>query len=299
LDAALEEDRQRLLAARDGRIRPHRDEKIIVAWNGYMLEAFARAGWALGEPRYVQAAVKAARFLKDHLWQEGRLMRHYRDRVSDVPGYLDDYAFLGRGLLALYEATFDPRYLEDALHLAQEVQRLFTRPGGGFSFNGIDAEELLAPVVETYDGALPSGNSTACLFMLELGHLTANAPLEDRGREVLRAFRERLEQSPTGHLEMLSALDFSLGPATEVVIAGDPQRGDTAALLDELRGRYLPNTVVALHSDSYAQAIRALIPYLTQQIAKGGEATAYVCRDYACRLPVQTPDELAKALVPE
>ncbi len=289
-------DRAKLLAVRDRRPRPHRDEKIITSWNGFMIEAFARGGRALGEPRYIAAAESSARFVTGNLRKDGRLLRHYRGGAADVKGYLDDYAFLGRGFLALYEATFDPAWLKEALDTARNMETLFGEPAGGFSFSGRDAEKLLAPVVDVYDGAMPSGNSAAAVFLLRLGHLTADTALEERGRRVLNAYSGMAERSPTGFLEMLSALDFSVGPQTEVVIAGTAGDDDVRAMLRSLNDRYLPNMVLAFRPEADAAAITGMIGYLAEQKAIGGKATAYVCRGYACRLPVHTADALSKEL---
>jgi uncharacterized protein YyaL (SSP411 family) len=300
LNSAMINARDQLRVARDKRPRPHRDEKIVTAWNGYMIEALARAGQALQEPRYVQAAEAAAQFIEAQLWRDGRLLRYHRGAAADIPGFIDDYAFLGRGLLALYEATFQPRYLQAALHLAHETKRLFHRPHGGFDFAGIDTERLLAPVVEIHDGAMPSGNSAASVLLLRIGHLTANVEIETLGREVLQSFAARVRRAPASHLEMLSALDFALGPVTEVVIAtpGDDPTTDpaAAALLASLWSRYLPNTVTAAHTPASRAKITALIPYVASQAMIAGRPTAYVCRDYACRLPVHDGQALARQL---
>jgi uncharacterized protein YyaL (SSP411 family) len=286
-------EREVLRAAREKRPHPHRDEKVVTAWNGEMIEAMARAGAALGEPRYVEAAARAAGFIHDRLVRDGRLLRHWRDGAAPVPGFLDDYAFLGRGYLALYEATADPQWLERAVWAAREMDRLFALPGGGFRMTGADAETLMAPVIETYDGALPSGNSAAAMFLLRLGHLTGDRELEGKGSSVLDAFAESIVRNPEAHLGMVSALDFSLGPRAEIVIAGD---GDDAAVR-EMRGavsrRFLPNAVTAYRPAGDASRTVALIPYVEPQVAAEGKATAYFCRDYACRLPVHT----ARALV--
>jgi uncharacterized protein YyaL (SSP411 family) len=290
-----EDARRRLFEHRSRRPRPHRDEKIIVEWNGYMIEALARAGTALAEPRYVQAAARAARFIETHLWREGRLLRHYRDGAADVPAYLPDHVYLGRGLLALYEATFDPEWLEKSLHLARETIRLFSRPEGGFVLAGIDVEPLLAPVVDTYDGALPSGNSVAAAFLLRLGHLTASDEMRTAGWNVLEAFAQDLQRNPSAHLAMLAALDFGLGPNTEVVVAGDASDPVVKRMWSALWGRYLPNTVTAFRPVSNADLVVSLIPYLELQTTPEGKPTAYVCRDYACRLPVHdTPGLLSR-----
>jgi uncharacterized protein len=288
-------ERELLFQVRSKRPRPHRDEKILAGWNGYMIEAMATAGAALAEPRYVESAVEAASFIESHLWKEGRLLRHYRDGAAPVPAYLEDYAFLGRGYLALYEATFDPKWLQAALRTAQDMDRLFARKEGGYSMTGADAESLLAPVVDTYDGALPSGNSAAAVLLLRLGHLTGDRDMEERGHRILETFSAEMAESPDAHLEMLSALDFFLGPKMEVIVAGEAGDPIVAAMWRAVRGKYLPNSVFALRPKNGA-AITALIPYLEAQIALAGKPTAYVCRGYACQLPVHDAVALEKSL---
>lgn len=219
-DSAFTVDRTTLLAARDRRVRPHLDDKIVTAWNGFMVEAFARAGRAFDEPRYVRAGENAAAFVHTRLWKDGRLLRHYRDGAADIPAYLDDYAFLGRGLVALYEATFDPGYLEQAVRIAGDIQLLFRSEEGVFHLTGADAESLIVPVTEIYDGAMPSAASAATTFLLRAGHLVANADVEGAGRAALGTYSGALAVTPAGYLEMLAALDFALGPVREVVLAG-------------------------------------------------------------------------------
>jgi uncharacterized protein YyaL (SSP411 family) len=300
LSPALQNARDLLREARDQRTRPHRDEKILVAWNGYMIEALAHSGKALFAPRYVEAAEESAHFIKENLWRDGRLLRYSRGGAADALAYLDDYAFLGRGLLALYETTFRLGYLEDALHVAREMIRLFHRPQGGFLFTGSDADRLVAPVVEVYDGAMPSGNSAAASFLLRLGHLIADREMEDRGQEVLQVFAAAVNRSPAGHLALLAALDFALGPVTEVVFAAPgpaPFTDDAlAGMLTPLWGRYLPNSVTALRPNQAPNATLNLIPYTHSQEMIAGKVTAYVCHDYACQLPVQDAAALVDQL---
>ena len=285
-----------LLAARDRRVRPHRDDKIVTAWNGYMIAALARAGGALDEPRYTQAAARAAAFAAVKLWSHGRLMRHYRDGTAPVPGYLEDYAYLCRGLLALYEARYEPRYLSQAAHAARELLRLFAEPSGRLRFRGGDDDPLLAPVIDVYDGALPSGYAVAAGCLLRLGHLLGDRELEAAGERAIAALFAAARRAPTAHLELLSAYDFMLGPVQEVVVSGDPEDPRVARLLAEIHGRYLPRTVSALRPPGAAEAIEALIPYLAVQRAPAGQAAAFVCRDYACRLPVHDAPTLGALL---
>jgi uncharacterized protein YyaL (SSP411 family) len=296
LDEELAADRRRLLEVRGKRIRPHLDDKVVTSWNGYMIEAFAHAGQAMDEPRYIEAAARAAGFIDEKLWERGRLDRHYRNGASPVGGYLDDYAYLGRGLLALYEATFKPQYLERAIAIGQEIDRLFSRPGGEFNRHGSDAENLIAPVVEVYDGAMPSGNSAAAVFLLRLGHLTSDGEIENRGWTVLKALSQAVERSPSSHLELLSGADFALGPITELVVAGEESDPGVRSLWQVVQQRYMPNTVRAFNPVEKKSPMVKLIPYLEAQVAIGGRATAYVCQDYACKLPVHDPDALVREL---
>ncbi len=310
LSDELREARDRLLKARDQRPRPHRDEKIIVAWNGLMIEALARAGRALAEPRYTAAAQSAARFVEENLWREGRLLRHYRDGAADAAGFLDDYAFLGMGLLALYETTFHPHHLGASVHLARELVRLFAREDGAFNYAGKDGEQLLAPVLDIHDGALPSGNAAAATFLLRLGYLTGDSELISKGRDTVRTFYTRIERSPGSHTAMLAALDFALGPVTEVVLAGRLDDPELTLLRKSVARSFRPNTVLLFNPDigdqsprpadreiaAYRDTLYSLVPYLEAQKAIGGRATAYVCRDYACRAPVHDTRALGRML---
>jgi uncharacterized protein len=314
LPETLEQARQRLLAVRNRRPRPGRDERIITAWNGQMIEALARAGLALEEPRYVVAAEQAALYLKEYLWSGGRLLRSCRDGQdgggAGSPGYLEDYAQLGRGLLALYEATFNPMHLAWAAHLAREMVRLFAHPAGGFTCTGRDAEPLLTPVVDTLDGELPSGNAAAILFLLHLGALTGDGEVTTRARAALRLFHDRLDAAPLDHIEMLCALDFALGPVRQIVLAGYPGDPIVARLRKALSSRYLPNAVVLFHPDvtaaerrlmdseasAHLHMIRSLAPFIERMRTVGGAATAHVCRNHACSAPAQDVAGLERQL---
>ena len=288
--------RRELLDVRATRIRPHLDDKIVVAWNGYMIEALARAGFAFDEPRHLEAARRAEAFVHGHLYRDGRLLRHYREGAAGVAGYLEDYAYMGRALVALFETTFDPQYLERGHRLAGEMLRLFHREEGGFVFSGADAEPLLAPVIELYDGAIPSGNSMAASFLLRLGHLTADRELRETGWKTVESFGTALQRSPSSFLEMAAALDFALGPNTEVVVAGEPGARETAAMLDVLRSKFAPNMVLAFRPPGGQELLTSLVPYLETQTAIDGKPAAYVCRDYACTLPVHDAGALRERL---
>jgi uncharacterized protein YyaL (SSP411 family) len=244
----------------------------------------------------VDAAARAARFVDRELVRDGRLLRHYRDGAADVPAFLDDLAFMGRGYAALYEATFDPSWLERALWAADEIRSRFSLPEGGFRMSADGAQDLVAPAIETYDGALPSGNAAAAGFLLRLGHLTGDSEVEESGRRVLERFGGLLARNPEAHLEMLSALDFHLGPRSEIVVAGRPDDPAVHDMWASLRRRHLPNAVVAFRPEQEFEKTVELIPFLAAHEAIGGRPTAYVCRNYACRLPVHDAAALAAEL---
>jgi len=293
----LAEDRGKLLAARSARVRPHQDDKVLAGWNGMMIASLAKAGAALDEPRYVEAAHRAAEFVDAHMRPGGRLMRRWRGGSAGVPAYLEDYANLARGYLELYEASLDPRWLKESVELARDMDRQFADPKGGWFTSGERNEALLTRGRDLYDGATPSANSAAAEVALRLGHLCADSDLEQRGRAALAAMGESVNDAPQAHLALLQSADFALGPQTEVVIAGPANDLEVRAMWRAVHRRFLPRAVFAAHPDGEAgRQADALIPYLAAQTAPGGKATAYVCRNYACRLPVHTGAELEKEL---
>jgi len=301
LERFLETSRQKLLVARRRRVPPLKDDKILTDWNGLMIAALARGAWVLEDEEYARAAQRASDFLFAELRDaNGRLLHRYRDGQAAIAGFLDDYAFLLWGLIELYEATFQARYLEEALGLARHMEELFwDAQGGGFFLTAVDGEPLLMRPREVTDGAVPSGNSVAALNLLRLGRLTARSSWEDRAREAIDSFAAQVAGSPGGFSHLLMALDFALGPAREVVIAGDPQGQDTRRMLAALRGRFLPNAVVLLHGgDPGDRALEELIPAVRDQVPVAGQAAAYVCRNFACRMPVTDAGEMMALIQP-
>jgi uncharacterized protein YyaL (SSP411 family) len=295
----LETVRQRLFEAREKRIHPLKDDKILADWNGLMAAAMARAGRVLGEPSYVAAATAAVDFVLDEMRSENaRLMHRYRDRSVSVPAFLDDYVFMAWACLELYDATLDPLHLDRALALQHEaIGRFWDDSNGGFFFTAADHEKLLVRQKEVYDGAMPSGNSVAMANLVRLGRLTANVQFSDRAEAVARAFASQANRMPSAHTHLLAALQMASAPSIEVVIAGEPSAGDTDRLLDVVRSRYLPNAVVLLVPDGEAgKKIRELAPFTENYTTIESRAAAYVCRNYECKLPTSDPDKLADLL---
>ena len=299
IETVLAQGRTKLLEHRSRRIRPHLDDKVIAGWNGLMISALAYGGAALDEKKYIDAATRAADFTLTTLRRDGRLMRYYRDgKVIDL-AYLDDYAFIIMGLLDLYEATFDARRLSEAKELAERMIELFSDEGrGGFYLTGNDAERLIVRSKPAYDGAVPTGNSVAALVLFKIGRLTMDMRFTNEAERVLKVFSGQIQKSPTSLSAMLIALDFSIGPAREVVIAADAQQPDTIEMLKLIHGKFLPNTVVLLHQTGKAgEAIKKIVPFVKFQVAINGKATAYVCQNYVCKQPVTEIDLLKNLLV--
>ncbi|HLB72724.1 MAG TPA: hypothetical protein VJJ98_01780, partial [Sedimentisphaerales bacterium] len=288
----------RLLAHRSKRPRPHRDDKIIAGWNGLMISSLAYGGAALEEQRYVDAAKRAADFVLSTLRENGRLKRFYRDGRAVEPAFLDDYAFLVLGLLDLYEATFDAKWLVDARTLAMQMIDLFgDEQDAAFYLTAKDAERLIIRSKPAYDGAVPSGNSVAAFALLRLGLMTMDDKLTDRAAELIESFSAQLTQSPISLNAMLNALDLRIGPTQEIIIAGNSELTQTKEMLKLIRGRFLPNAVLILHPPGEAgREIEKVVPFLEGQLPIGGKLTAFVCENYVCRKPVNEIEALEEVL---
>ena len=227
------------------------------------------------------------------------MLKRYRAGQAALPATLEDHAFLVQGLLDLYEAAFEVRYLEAALALTELMLEHFAdREQGGFFLAADDAEELLFRHKDVYDGALPSGNSVAALDLLRLGRITGQSKYEEQAERTLRAFGSATRM-PAAHTQYLLALDFALGPSFEVVIAGDPASADTRAMLGAFQARYLPHKVLLLRPEGDEPPIAKLAPYTLDQRSRGGRATAYVCRDFACKAPTTELEQALRYLDPE
>jgi uncharacterized protein len=292
----LEAIRARLFAVREGRVRPGRDEKVLAAWNGLMLSALALAARVTGRADYREAARRNAAFLLRELLSEGRLRRSYKDGRARFNGYLEDYAMVASGLVALYEATFETRWLLEADALCEAVVELFWDEGEGVFYDTpADHEELVTRPRDVYDNAAPSGTSVAVGVLLQLALLLDRNDYRQRAETVLENLSGGMESVPGAFGRLLAALDFAAGEPREIAIVGDPDSPDTAALLKTVYSAYIPNKVVAGLSPGDDETA-ALIPLLAARPARDGRATAYVCTGYACQNPTTDPGELAGQL---
>jgi uncharacterized protein YyaL (SSP411 family) len=291
----IEEVRARLFDARAKRVRPYLDDKVLTDWNGLMLSALARAAQAFDEPAYAVAAARCADFILDTMRDgTGRLLHRYRDGDAAITATADDYAFLAMGLFDLYEATHEPRYLGESARLTEEMLSLFwDEDGGGFFFTPDDGELLLTRRKDVYDGAVPSANSVALLNLLRLGSALARPEFDERAAALARTFSGTVERYPAGYTMFLAGLDYGMGPSIELVIVGEAGSEDTQALLGEAHRRFVPNMVVLYRPTVDAGDVLALVPWMEHHVRVDGRATAYVCRDRVCRLPVTDPDALA------
>ncbi len=296
--AALADARAALYAVRAKRPPPLRDEKILAAWNGLAISGFAVAGRVLDEPRYVAAAARAASFVFDRMRPDGRLVRSWKEGRTGVAAFLDDQAFLTAGLLDLYEATFERRWLEAALALADETERRFADPAGGWFMTAGDHEKLIAREKPAYDGAEPSGASVALLSALRLHTFTA----DDRWRKVadraLASLSGSLTENPLALTETLLAVDYATDEAREIAVVWPrgSAMASAAPLLDLLRRTFVPNRAIAAAGETEVAALGALVPWIADKPALDGRPTAYVCVHGRCDLPVHEPEALAASL---
>jgi uncharacterized protein len=297
---SLARSREKLFAVRAKRPRPHLDDKIIAAWNGLMISAYARAAQVLDEPRYLEVATRAANFVRAHLWDDSHktLFRSYREGRSAVEGFADDYAFVVQGLLDLYEASFDVEWPKFATQFQETQDRLFfdDKNGGYFSTSGKDQSVFLR-MKDDNDGAEPAASSVAALNLLRLSQFRDDKQIAERARKTIDAFAAILSHFPSAMPQMLVALDFSLSKPRQIVIAGKKTASETKALLTEVHRHFLPKTILLLADSAEGQK------YLGEQNEAigamsmvDGKPAAYVCENFTCKAPMTDPKQLAAIL---
>ena len=307
---SLMRSREKLLTIRNKRPRPHLDDKIIAAWNGLMISAYARGAQVLDEPRYLENATRAAKFLRANLYDDKSklLFRNYRESRSDVEGFADDYAFVLQGLLDLYEASFDVEWVKFAIELQGMQDDLFydEKNGGYFSTSGKDKSVVLR-MKDDNDSAEPAASSIAALNLLRLAQFRDDKKLDERARKTIGAFAPTLSHFASAMPQMLVALEYSLAKPRQIVIAGkiDPLKdgfavannNTTKTLLAELHRHFLPNKILMLADGAEGQkffaekneAIGAMTPI-------DSKPAAYVCENFICKAPVTNPKALRDLL---
>lgn len=296
--ARLEPMRRKLWERRETRVHPQKDDKILTDWNGLMISAYARAAQALGDDSHAAVAKKAADFVLSTLTREdGRLLKRYRQGEAGLTAHLEDYAFFIRGLLDLYETTFEVGYLERALALQKVLdQHFWDEKDGGYFTTADDSEILIVRAKKLYGGAIPSGNAVSLGNLGRLHRMTGDPAHAERAGDLIRAFSGEIAGQPAAYPETLCGLDFFFGPTREIVISGEPGAPDTLALLEAVREGFRPNQVVVLRSPENADTLARLAPYTATQTSVGGKATAYICRDFACEAPTTDPAKVRELL---
>ncbi|MDY7077673.1 MAG: thioredoxin domain-containing protein [Chloroflexota bacterium] len=282
--AALAEARRRLFEARESRIHPGRDEKVLTSWNGMMLAAFAEAARVLGREDYRQVAERNAEFLLSELGTSGsRLLHTWKDGVAKVNGYLEDYTHLAEGLLELYQTTFDPRWYQAARELVEAMIEHFSAPDGGFFDTSDDHEAMIVRPRELQDNAVPSGNGMAAFVLLRLAGLAVEPRYEELARGALGPMQPLLARHPLGFGQWLIALDYALSHPREIAILGEADAADVSAMLDICTTGYRPHQVLAVGVPEDEQLT---VPLLQDRGQIENRATAYICVDFVCSQPV-------------
>jgi hypothetical protein len=277
--------RRRLFERRETRVRPGRDEKILTDWNGLMLRTYAEAAACLDRADYREIAEANAAFLLDRMWDGARLLHAFKDGEARFNGYLDDYANLADGLLALYELTFDEAWLDHAVRLSERMISEFEdTESDGFFFTGKSHETLVARTKEFFDNATPSGNSMAAGVLLRIGVLLDRPDFREKAQAICHGVVDYVRRFPSAFGQMLTTIDFLVGPSRELALAGDPR-----PFLPAVREGFQPRLVVAAGSSDR-------IPLLARHPPMDGKPTAYLCENYACREPTTEPEALLRML---
>ena len=287
----IESIRSRLLAAREERVRPSVDDKVLSDWNGLFIAALAQAGRVFDNPVYVEGAKTAMQFILTRMHtDDGGLLHRYRDGDAAIPGFADDYAFIIHALIELYETTFEEQYLVTALQLNGYFFEHFrdTKNGGFFAVSDT-AEQLIIRKKEVYDGATPSSNSVAFMNLLRFSRLTGDASLEENASVLSRSFAGTVNQSPSAFTWFLCGLNL-VSESHEIVIVGEDGAEDTKELILALRSKYLPSvTVMQFAPGPKAEALAEIVPFIKNLSIIDGRATAYFCSGHTCSLPVTDP----------
>ncbi len=283
INSQLINARSELFTARKKRVAPALDDKVLADWNGLMIAAYAKAGKVLNEAKYVEAAKNAAEFILTHMLKGDLLYHRHIKGETAIEGFLDDYAFLSLGLIELYEATFEAKYIGAAADLAKAmVARFWDNSKGGY-YQTVEAEGM-PQLKQLYDGAIPSGNSAAFWVLLWLSRLTGNPDYEANAEQMTHTFADEIEDGPQAFTFFLSAMYLITGPSSSVVIVGDPKDADTTQMIDALNKQYLPNTTIQLRTND------------TDYTQLDGKATAYVCKGKTCMPPTNSVESMLKQL---
>jgi len=301
LEKRLKSIRSKLFLHREKRIHPFKEDKILTDWNGLMIAALAKAAQAFDSGEYSSAACKAADFvLKDMTTGSDELLHTYRDGISSIPGFSEDYAFMTWGLIELYEATFEVKYLKAALKFTENLlQHFWDGDHGGFFFTSNTAEKQFIRPKDFHDGAIPSGNSVAAMNMLRLGQMTGNTKLEKTADLLFQAASKNVIVSPSSYTHLMSGLELALGPSHEVVVSGILKDADTQKMLRAVRAEFMPHKVLLFNpADDASPEIHQVSSFVQNQPMQNKKATAYVCTAQTCKKPTNSIREVLSILNP-
>jgi uncharacterized protein YyaL (SSP411 family) len=298
--AYLDLAKEKLFSARELRPKPHKDDKLLLSWNGLMISAFAKAYQIFHDPSYLEVATKAVQFLVTQLYEpmSERLLRRFRNNEAKIEGHLADYAYFVQGILDLYEASFDVAWLKMAITLTEEQIKLFhdEERGGFYDTNGTDLT-LLLRTKETYDGAEPSGNSIAIMNLLRLSQMIGSKRYQEMASRSLMCFGEMMEKNPLAVPQLLTALDYRLSKPMQIVFAGAKEHPLVSEMLDEIHSRFQPQKVLLFADGSKGQEFLSQYVHFYEDLpADENHPTVYICQNYTCELPISDVQKLKRAL---
>jgi len=295
IEALIARTKEKLFTAREKRIKPFRDEKIIAAWNGLLLSGLAEAIKITGASSCLEASRRTVEFIFGRMFRDGYLLHVYKDGQAKLRGYLDDYAFVALGLLDLYEVLFDRSLIDRAMELADIMLREFwDERGGGLFYTGKSHQPLISRAKPVFDASIPSGNAIAAQLLLRLYHLVGAEDYHTRAETILRSYYDAMVSQPFGFAHMLCALDQYLHPAKEIVIVGERSDARTTDLIKEIHSLYLPNKAVQIFAPG--ESLEKVSPLMVGKQQIDGRPTAYVCQNFTCSAPVTSWAELKRLL---
>ncbi|MFL2998715.1 MAG: thioredoxin domain-containing protein [Candidatus Neomarinimicrobiota bacterium] len=293
----IKESRKKLFLKREKRIHPLKDDKILTDWNGLMIAALSQGGRILNNPEYTEAAQKSVNFMQKYLRDDnGKLFKRYRLGKSGLSPHIDDYSFMVWGLLDLYENTFEVEHLETAIELTKIMIEDFSDLTGGFYIGSKHAEKLMVRSKDSYDGALPSGNSVAAMNLFRLSKITGDIYWEKLAEKTLRAFTGQAEKSPSGFSHMLTAFIFNLKFPKELVIVAEKNDSEIRNFINSVQNVYSPNKVIILKTRSTSNKLNKLAPWLKNHEMINNKPTFYLCENFSCKQPTTNIDTILNYL---
>jgi uncharacterized protein YyaL (SSP411 family) len=297
LKKLLKNSREKLFEKRKERIHPLKDDKILTDWNGLMIAAYALGGQILNDTSLINKAKRSFDFIDNHLTDKnGRLLKRFRLGISGLSPHIDDYAFTVWGLLNLYDATFEIEYLSKAIKFTEIMIEEFSDQNGGFFIGGINSEKLMIRAKDSYDGAIPSGNSVAVNNLFRLSKLTGDLNLDSISKNTLRAFTDQVKQAPSGFSHMTTGFMFNIKDSIQLVIVADSKKHDLNQIFEKINLKYYPNKVILLKDLSKSAKIEEIAPWVKDYNMMDDKPTYYLCEDFTCKRPTTNLNTILKII---